>query len=622
MLRLMKYLFATAALLVFSCAAFSQKVKFEVGAPAVVAVGEPFRIEFSLNAKPDEFTPPSFTGFDVLAGPTASEGTSVSIVNGNVTKTVSFTYTYVLAATAAGKGTVSAAGVEVDGKTYATRPTVIEAIAEEAAPEAGAGGDTAGRRQGDGTASAAPGTRLGADDLLVRVSVSRHEAYKGQPVRATFKLYTRVALSGIESPRYPAFNGFWVHELDVSGYDWQRETLDGKVYDARVVKEVLLYPQQSGRLLIEQTSMTAIAQLVVQNPGRSQSLFDDFFGGGQTVQQVRRTISAPPVSITVKDFPAGAPASFNGAVGKFRLDAVLGEQTVAANASDAYVLKLSGSGNLPLIQAPKLEMPASFELYNMKTTESLAYDASGISGYRQFEYPFIPRAEGSYTIAPVEFSYFDPEAARYVTLSTAPAGMEVRPDSTAGRNAPSGLVSGVSKEDLKILDRDIRFIRIGDPHLVRKGNFLFGSLPYFLALALMLGGFAAGYVYLKKHLREMRNVTLVRNKKANKVALQRLRAAGDYMNAGDERRFYEEMLRALWGYMSDKLNIPVSNLTKDNIREELQRRSVSPERVERFIGIITECEYAQYSPSSSGQMNEIYGAAARALSRFESEIKK
>ncbi len=209
-----------------------------------------------------------------------------------------------------------------------------------------------------------------------------------------------------------------------------------------------------------------------------------------------------------------------------------------------------------------------------------------------------------------------------MTLATAPAGMEVRPDSTAGRNTPSGLVSGVSKEDIKILDRDIRFIRIGDPGLVRKGNFLFGSLPYFLALALMLGGFAAGYVYLKKHLREMRNVTLVRNKKANKVALQRLRAAGDYMNAGDERRFYEEMLRALWGYMSDKLNIPVSNLTKDNIREELQRRSVSPERVERFIGIITECEYAQYSPSSSGQMNEIYGAAARALSRFESEIKK
>ena len=619
----MKYLFVAAVFLLFSSAAFSQKVKFEVGAPAVVAVGEPFRVEFSLNAKPDEFTPPTFTGFDVLAGPTTSEGTSVSIVNGNVTKTVSFTYTYVIAATAEGKGTVSAAGVEVDGKTYETRPMVIEAIAEEAASgEASGDGRADGQRQEGEQASSPKGTKLGADDLQVRVSVSRSEVYKGQPVRVTFKLYTRVALSGIESPRYPAFNGFWVHELDVSGYDWQRETLDGKVYDARVIKEVLLYPQQSGRLQIEQTSMTVIAQLVVQNPGRSQSLFDDFFGGGQSVQQVRRNISAPPVPVIVKDFPAGAPASFNGAVGKFQLDAVVGEQAVAANASDTYVLKLSGSGNLPLIQAPKLEMPASFEQYNMKTTESLAYNAGGISGYRQFEYPFIPRAEGSYTIAPVEFSYFDPDAARYVTLTTAPFGMEVRPDSTAGRSASGGLVSGVNKEELKILDRDIRFIRIGDPEFVRKGNFLFGSVPYFLALVLMLGGFAAGYVYLKKHLREMRNTTLVRNKKANKVALQRLKAAGDHMNEGDERRFYEEMLRALWGYMSDKLNIPVANLTKDNIREELLRRNVSSERIERFIGIITECEYAQYSPSSSGQMNEIYGAAATLLSRFESVIKK
>ena len=266
-------------------------------------------------------------------------------------------------------------------------------------------------------------------------------------------------------------------------------------------------------------------------------------------------------------------------------------------------------------------MPTSFEQYNKKTTESLAHNANGITGYRQFEYPFIPRAEGSYTINPVEFSYFDPDAAKYVTLNTSSFNIEVRPDSTGGGGV-SGIVSGINKEDLKILDKDIRFIRIGDPCLTRRGNLLFGSTAYFAALALILLVFAGGYLYLKKRLSEMQNTVLVRNRKANKVALQRLRAAFQHMNAGSEKAFYEEMLKALWGYMSDKLNIPVANLTKDNIREELLKRNVSAELTGQFIDTITHCEYAQYSPSSSGRMSELYGSAAGILSKLESVIKK
>ena len=446
MLRAMKYLLAVAALLSLTFPARAQKVDFEVGAPGVVAVGEAFRIEFTVNAKPDGFTPPAFGGFDVLAGPTTSEGTSVSIVNGHVSKTVSFTYTYVLQAQNEGLATISAASVQVEGKTYSTQPLTIEVVSGEAMP--GQGGASAGGADKKADAEARSG-KLAPDDILLRVTVNRNNVYKGQPVRVAFKLYTRVQLSGIESVKYPAFNGFWAQELNVDGYSWQRETLNGKVYDARVVKEVLLYPQQSGTLHIEQSSMTVVAQIVVQSRSHSQSLFDDFFGG-QSVQEVRKNLSAAPVPVTVRDFPAGAPASFNGAVGKFQLNGSLDKQTVTANASDTYLLKLSGSGNLPLIQAPKPELPASFESYgNGKSTESLSHNASGISGYKQFEFPFIPRAEGNYSIPPVEFSYFDPDAAKYVTLTTSPFGVEVLPDSTGGSSG-GGIVSGIGREDLKL----------------------------------------------------------------------------------------------------------------------------------------------------------------------------
>lgn len=290
MLRAMKYLLAVAALLSLTFPARAQKVDFEVGAPGVVAVGEAFRIEFTVNAKPDGFTPPAFGGFDVLAGPTTSEGTSVSIVNGHVSKTVSFTYTYVLQAQNEGLATISAASVQVEGKTYSTQPLTIEVVSGEAMP--GQGGASAGGADKKADAEARSG-KLAPDDILLRVTVNRNNVYKGQPVRVAFKLYTRVQLSGIESVKYPAFNGFWAQELNVDGYSWQRETLNGKVYDARVVKEVLLYPQQSGTLHIEQSSMTVVAQIVVQSRSHSQSLFDDFFGG-QSVQEVRKNLSAAP----------------------------------------------------------------------------------------------------------------------------------------------------------------------------------------------------------------------------------------------------------------------------------------------------------------------------------------
>lgn len=612
MSRLVKKMFLTSLLLLVSAVGFSQKVTFESSAPAVVEAGEVFRVEFSLNANPDDFTPPNISGFDVLAGPTTSKGQSISIVNGNVTQNTSFTYTYVLQASSPGRHSVSAAQVVVEGKSYSSQPLAIEVVGEASEQSDAA---SSGRQQ-----SAGKNTKIASDDVLVRVLVNRNTVFKGQPIKVTFKLYSRVPLSRIEGIKLPAFNGFWTQELNVDNYPVQRETLNSKVYDTRVIKEYLIFPQQAGVLQVEQFDMTVVAQIVTQ--ARRQSLIDDFFSGGASVQEVPKKLSSAPVKITVKELPSGAPTSFNGAVGNFTMTSQIPSSTIAANSSANYLVKISGSGNLPLVQSPKLTLPTSFEQYNIKTTESLSNNGGTISGSRQFEYPFIARAEGTYDIEPIEFTYFNADLSKYITLSTKSLQLTVLPDSTGGRATGGGMVSGLTKEDIKILGQDIRFIKIGAARFTHIDSVFMWSLQYFIILALIIIVFVLALIYLQKRIKEMKNSVLVRGKRANKVALQRLKAAEGYMKSDDSRHFYEEMLRALWGYMSDKLNIPVANLTKENMREELHKRDITVEQSSRFIELISMCEYAQYSPDAMGQMPDIYGSAVQNISKFESLIKK
>ncbi len=601
-------------------ASFAQKVSVEVGAPTIVAVGEVFRVEFAVNAKPDEFTPPAITGFDVLAGPTVSHGTSVSIINGDVTKSVNYTYTYVFQATAEGRVTIPAATVVVEGRSYASNPTAIEVVAE------GAMGQPANRRggqqQGGQGGQSQPTATVSPDDMAISAFVTRTNVYKGQPIKLTLKIYKRVQLGDIGGTKLPAFNGFWSQELPLNpNRQWQRETYNNKVYDALVLGEYLLYPQQSGTLTIEPFQLTAVAQIITQ--ARAQTLLDDFFGGGPQVQQVQKELRTRAIQVTVKDFPAGAPAGFNGAVGDFTLDANISSKSLPANSAATYTIKISGSGNLPLIQAPKLTMPGSFEQYNIKTTESLNSTSSGITGYRQFEYPFIARAEGSYPLGPVEFSYFNPETGRYVTLASPQVQLDITPDTggAASRSNGGGLVGGLTKEDIKILGKDIRFIKIGAPGLADSDKVLAGSGIYYLALLLIALLALAAYFYFSHRIKLMGNVAVVKGKRANKVALQRLRAAEHYKRDDDRRRFLDEMLRALWGYMGDRLNIPAANLTKDNVREELAKRGVPQPKAERYIEVISDCEMAQYSPASPGQAGELYRAGVEVISSMESVLK-
>lgn len=597
------------------------KVSFEASSPLLVAAGEPFRVEFTLDAEPEEgtFEAPSFEGFDVLAGPSVSRGWQRMSVNGVLTKSYNMTITYVLLAQHAGNVTVQPAQITVEGTVYRTNPLPIEIVAERSDAAAQGGGAAARPERPDRSADSRTDVqnRVAEDDILLRAVVSRTSVYKGEPLRVTFKLYERVNVVGYDGVKFPSFNGFWAQELDTGNARRQRETYNGKVYETLVAREFLLYPQQAGTLTIDPAELTAVAQVVVQS--RRQ---DPFFGGGHEVYNVPRQVQSQRVNVTVKPLPAGAPASFSGAVGRFSLDATYPSEHFAANSAATYTVKISGTGNLTFVQAPKLTLPASFEQYNVKTTESINTSASGVSGYRQFEYPFIARAEGSYEIEPVEFAFFDPERAQYVTLRSKPLTLDIEPDASGGGGATVVPGRGLSKEEVRLLGQDIRFIKLGSPQLrADRRPFLFSG-AYWGALAAVLLLFGGAYALLRKRIREAQNAALVRGRRANKVAVQRFRAAKRYMEEQNRHAFYEEMLRALWGYMSDKLNIPVADLTKENVREELHKRGVPAEQSQRFAAIVTRCDEAQYSPVATARMSDVYAEGVDFISRIEGAIKR
>ncbi|MCC8035457.1 MAG: BatD family protein, partial [Rikenellaceae bacterium] len=533
--------------------------------------------------------------------------------------TENYTFTYVLMAEKAGTYTIPAAQIVVEGQEYSSKPVPYEVVEEQGGSAAPQGQRGQGAQSGQGSGSTSG--EIASDDLIVRAVVDKTSVYKGEPVRVYFKLYSRVQLANSRASKAPVFNGFWVQELSTDHYKWQNETYNGKVYETHVILDYLLYPQQSGELSIDQLELQLHANIMEM---RSRSLMDDFFGGMPTVRQVEKKIATNPVKITVKEWPEGAPAGFSGAVGDFTMMADFENDNFVTNSASNYIVRISGSGNLPLVQAPKLELPSSFEQYNVKTTESLSRTAGGINGYRQFEYPIIPRAEGEFYAEPVYFSFFNPKTGRYHTLTSKEVVMNVMPDSTGAGAAYSGgaLVTGISREELRLLDQDIRFIKIGAGHLTLHAGSFMGSTGYFILLFSIFAAFAFALVYLQKRIKEMRNTEAVRGKRANKVALQRLRAAEGFMKEDNPRSFYEEMLKALWGYMGDKLNIPAAMLTKEHVREELLKRGIQQEYVNHYTELITDCEYAQYSPSGSGHMTEIYASAVKTISKFESLIKK
>lgn len=620
----MRWLFLVLALplLLVQQPAAAQNVQFEVQAPLTVGSGQQFRIEYVVSSTVDlgsgEFKAPAMpAGLSILSGPVKSVGVFMSNINGVSETRNTNTYTYWVRAGSVGKATIPAATYTVGGKSYTAKAIDIEIIdggAQSAPPQPGSG---SGRQP---VAEPVGKTALASDDILLRMEVNKTDVYKGEPVVASLKIYTQVNISGFENIKYPAMSGFWAQELDVSGQGGDsRATIGGKVYHSQILRQWLLYPQRTGTIEIEQAQFTAIAQLVTRMPATG-SPYDIFYGGAPQVKNVSAKLSTSAVKVRVRELPQPQPADFTGAVGQFELTGVISGDRLSANSAGSITLRLSGSGNFPLVEAPQIVLPAAFEQFDTKTSERLVNTVKGTTGERIYEYPFIARAEGDYELPGVQFSYFDPSTGKYNTLSTDGFRVEILRDESGGSSG-LGMVSGVTKEDLKMLGSDIRFIRMGDPGLVRQGRAFLWSWSWIAAVLVLAAVFVGLLFYLQKSIRERADIVRVKTKKANKVALRRLKRAKTYMAAGQEGPFFEEMLRALWGYMGDKLAIDVANLTKERVLHVLvAERGIAEEQAREFLNLISECEFAQYAPSSGVPMDKAYNAALDQIGRFENKI--
>ncbi len=580
----------------------ADKVTFTMEAPQVVELGEQFRLEFSLNAKGQNLKLPNLTDFDVLMGPSTSQSTQFQIINGVSSQSVSFSYLYVLRAKKEGRFTIAPGSVTVDGTEYKSNSQSIEVVKGSAKPSSG----------GVDTPTSTPGT-VPKGDLFVRMNLDKRSVHKGEHLTATIKIYSKVNLNGFEDISIPNFEGFWTQDIQLpQQISLQRETYNGEIYNVGTLKKTLLFPQQTGSITIGSVKIDCIVQ---QRIKKSQSIFDDFF---DSFANVKATIVSDPVSVNVAPLPA-PPAGYSGAVGKFDIRSSITSKHVKENDAITIKLDVTGNGNIKLINPPKISFPADFEVYDPKTNSNFNASEQGLNGNISFEYLFLPRFAGNYTIPAISFVYFDTDSKKYVTKTT--EEYQIKVDKGDGTRSTQ-VINSVAKEDLKQIGTDIRFIKSGNTKLQPKGYTFFGSFAFYL---LYLGGILtllAIYLLNQKRIRENANVARMKNKKASKVALKRLKEASGHLHAGSDEKFYESVTRAFWGYLSDKLTIPASELSREKATEELTKHAVSEAIVERFVKILDTCEYARYAPGGgSAKMQELFDEATDVMSVMEKEIK-
>jgi hypothetical protein len=589
----------------------ADNIHFTMEAPEVVAAGEQFRLGFTLNESGTDLQLPDLSNFDVLMGPSTSQSSSIQIINGKTTQSSSFSYIFILRAKKEGKFTIRPASIKVGGKTYESNELTIQVVKGQPQQAGGQQGQQ-GYQQEQPEAS---GGTISKENLFVRVNVDKTNVSKGEQLIATVKLYIspNVPLNGFDEVKLPSYEGFWTKDIDVpTQVSFNREVYNGKIYQVGILKKTILFPQQIGTIKIDPFEITC---LIRQRIRQQQGFFDDFF---DNYRVVKAKLVSDPVLISVKDLN-GQPSNFSGAVGNFSVNASLDKTNVKSNEAVTLKLTINGSGNLTLIKAPKIELPQDFESYEPKTTEHTTASDNGLNGSVTFEYLFIPRFAGNFTIPAIDFVFFNPSSRQFETRTTNAFNIRVEKGSD---DANSSVVSSFSKEDVKVIGKDIRFIKQNKTKLKPKGTSFYGTFGFYSIYLFSLLAFAVFYIVNRKKIKENSNLVLVRNKRANKVALKRLREASGFLKNNQAEKFYEAVIKALWGYLSDKLTIPVADLNRERASENLLKKGVDQEAVTQLIKIIDDCEFARYAPAAfSGTMNEVYDGAAKVMGIFEKQIK-
>jgi hypothetical protein len=604
----MRY-FLSLLLIVSTAVLQAQDVRVTVDCPRIVRVGEPFQMAIQVNADASNLKLPEMGAFKVLANRGRSSSSSVSIINGKVSQSMEVTFNYIVQAEQEGTQEIGAVEVTVDRKTYQSAPVTMQVVAGNAStqPQQGGGGSS-----NTGTGAQPDNSQVQSDnrEVFVEVLTDRRQVYQGEYLNATVKFFSKKNVANIGNVDLPTFDGFFKQEIETPPLrSLDREDINGVPHLTGVLRRYVLFPQKSGTLTINSCKMEVGINQPVQS--RSRSIFDDFFGGG--VQTIPREATSRPVNITVLPLPEGKPASFSGGVGQMKFEVTVNKTELKANDPVTMKVTVSGNGNMKFVDAPRINFPPDFEVYDPKTSTQL--NSTTTAGSKTFEYLIIPRHGGTYKIPAIEFSYFDPQAKQYKTLYSNEYTLTVeRSEEQPGTT----IVSGITREDVKFLGKDIRYIKTGKINLRQVGENFFGTWKFWLWYLVPLVAFAAIVYLRRKYIRKYANVALVKERKANRFATKRLKQARKFMDSGQKEQFYEELSRALWGYLGDKLNIPVAELSKDNAKAIMEQRQVDVALADEFIGVIDNCEFARYAPTAVGvDMNVLYNSSVEVIKRLQ-----
>ena len=603
-----KLIIILMALIAYSTQMLADKVSFTASAPDAVVVGDQFRLSYTVTTqKVKDFRAPSIKGFDVLMGPSRSQQSNTQIVNGNVTSTSSITFTYILMANNAGEYTIPGASIIVDGDQMVSNSVRIKVLPQD---------QGSSNSSSSSSTHSSSGTGVSNQDLFITASASKTNVYEQEAFVLTYKIYTRESNLQLNNAKLPDFKGFHSQEIEMTtNARWTPEHYQGRNYYTTVYRQFVLFPQQSGKLYIDPAQF----QMTVGKPVQSDDPFDAFFNGGSNVIEIKKSISTPKIAINVNPLPAGKPADFSGGVGEFNISSSINNKELKTNDAITIKLVISGTGNLKLISNPEIKFPDDFEVYDPKVDNQVRLTREGLTGNKVIEYLAIPRHAGTYKIPGVSFSYFDIRSKSYKTLKTEEYVINV--EKGAG-NADQVIANFTNKEDLKVLGEDIRYIKQNEVTLQPKGSFFYSSMTYWLFYIIPALAFIIFFIIYRKQAAENANVAKMRTKKANKVATKRMKLAGKLLSENKKDAFYDEVLKALWGYISDKLNIPVSRLSKDNIEEKLRNHGVNEELIKEFLNALNDCEFARFAPGDENQaMDKVYSSSIEVISKMENSIK-
>ena len=584
-----------------------ENVEFTASAPDVAYVETPFQLIYSVNAAAKDLQAPDFQFFEILAGPFESRSSYTQIINGKKSSATNLSYTLTLMPSKTGTFKIPGASIVVDGeKIYSNDLTIKVENAENNAQKQNEGGTVTG----GGT------QRVTSESIFVRTIVSKTNIYEQEAISVTYKLYTLLDVAQFTGAKLPDFNGFLKQDIEQSqNKQLSAETYKGRSYGTVVLYQAVLFPQHTGEIEIGKASFTALLRL--QNKAQVRSIFDDFF---DSYTNVEKTLTAPAVTVKVSELPlAGKPATFSGAVGNFNLTSTLSSGNLKTNQAATIKVVISGNGNMKLLKNPEIKFPDGFEVYDPKVDNKFSSGSGGVSGTKTIEYMFIPRRSGKFDIPSAELSYFDLNNKTYRTLRTPAYKINV----TKGEGGEAVVENFTGKEDVTPLAKDIRYLYTGSVKLKPESRPWFGTLPFWMLFLIPLIIAAILFIYFRKHVKENADLAFVKTKKANKVAQKRLRLALKFLEEGKKKQFYEEVMKAVWTYLSDKLVIPVAELNKDNIRLKMNEKGMEKEVTDNFTNILNTCEYASYAPDSGRQeMGNLYGETVDAISRMEEHFKK